>query len=150
MPDVRVLRLRLLPALPVALVALVVYPCRVHPQLPIRRLPVQHVSRQYPIPGGVLDVDVQVGAPHRDRGIEVDLHRVRYPLLHAELLRLDAPVPGAELGGGKEGGERDQEDGCVTAACRAPGEGRLCFSWEERWVVSLDLGCLCRVVEGNN
>ncbi len=65
----------------------------------------EHGAGQDQIARGVLHVDVQVSAVHRDHDVQVDLHHVPDALLDAELPRLVAPVPAPHFA------EREDEAG---------------------------------------
>lgn len=74
-----------------------------------------------------MDVDVEGVAGHFDDGVEVELQVVRDALFDAEVVRLGAFEPGAELCQGKERAHGEDEDGPLAAA---PGWGRVgCFGF---------------------
>jgi hypothetical protein len=68
------------------------HPLPVHPMRPQRRVPRQGPRGQDAVPGGVLHVDVQVGAAHAHHHVQVDGQDVGDGLLDCEgVLLLAAP-----------------------------------------------------------
>jgi len=140
MSHMRILLLQILPPSLILPIPAPLHFLRVHPHRPGRGVLAQHVPSEDAIARGVLHVDVQVGALHVHDGVEVDLQGVRDAFFDAELLRLAAGVPAAELGEGEEGGEEDEEEGGVAAGGGAAGVGRFGFrcrgedglAWEGR------------------
>ena len=123
MPDMRILLLLLGPILTSPLQ-------RIHPLgplPPVRGVLGQHVAGEDAVARGVLHVDVQVGAEHRDDDVEVNLQVVGDAFLDAEEVLFVAGVPSAELGEGEEGADADEEEGCVAAGGGAPGVGGFRF-----------------------
>ena len=96
MPHMRVLLLFLRQIYPLSLQRI----RPLNPLFPIRSVPRQHFAGEYAIPGGVLYVDVQVRAEHRDYNVEVDLQLVGDAFLDAEEMGFVTGVPAAELGEG--------------------------------------------------
>jgi hypothetical protein len=81
------------------------------PLRPARWVLAQQVASEGAVAGGVLHVDVQVGAAHADDDVEVDLHVVRDALLDGEGLRRCACEPARRLGPGQPDACEDQRDG---------------------------------------
>lgn len=68
------------------------------------------------VAGGVLDVDVQVGALHPHDRVQVDLHVVAHTLLDSERVLLGAAPPPRQLGPHEDEGDEDHGDGPFSAA----------------------------------
>lgn len=61
------------------------------------------------VPRGVLDVDVDVLAPHVHHRVHVDLHRLAHALFHGKGVRLHAAPPARQLGPRQD--RRDEQHG---------------------------------------
>lgn len=92
-------------------VALLVDPLRPH-----GGVAVQARGREDAVAGGVLDVDVQVGALHAHDRVEIDLHGVAHALLDREGVLLGAAPPPGQLGPDEHEGDDDHGDGPFPAA----------------------------------
>lgn len=99
----------------------------VHPLLPVRRVPPQHIAGQDAIARGVLHVDVQVRTAHGDDDVEVDLQLVRDALLDAEVVCLMALEPSVQFGEGEEQADGEEEGGDLAAAAGWEGVGGFGF-----------------------
>ena len=68
------------------------------PLIPHRPVLRQRIARQDPVPGRILDVDVQIRALHRDHDVEVQLQRSRDAGLDGKGVRCRAREPAGGLG----------------------------------------------------
>lgn len=69
----------------------------VDPLRPVGRVLGQHLGGEDAVAGGVLDVDVEVGALHVHDDVEVELHLPPHPLLDRERVHLLAAPPPRQL-----------------------------------------------------
>lgn len=88
----------------------------VDPLRPTRLVFVQFGAGQDKVASSILDVDVQIAALHEDNGIEIDLHRVRNPLLDCKCMRFGSAPPTGNFGPEKEDGYNSHGDGPFAAA----------------------------------
>lgn len=75
----------------------------INPQLPRRRVPLQHIAREDSVAAGILDVDVEVATLHGDDNVEVYLEVVGDAFFDGEEVSFMAGVPSAEFGKGQNG-----------------------------------------------
>lgn len=99
------------------------HPAGVDPMAPAGRILAQHVTRQDSIAGGILHVDVEVGAEHGNDYVQVDLQVVRHAFFDREQLRFMATVPSAEFGEGEIGGDDEEEERGVAPGGAPSGIG---------------------------
>jgi hypothetical protein len=88
------------------------------PLRPARGVLAQQIASERAVASGVLHVDVQVGAPHADDDVEVDLHVVRDALLDGKRLGCGAREPARGFGPCQPDAcedERDSPSGRVAA-----------------------------------
>lgn len=88
----------------------------VNPLAPGCGLALEPVSSEDTVAGGVLDVDVQVGALHAHDHVHVDLQVVADALLDREGVRLGAAPPARQLGPDENQRDKDHRHGPLAAA----------------------------------
>jgi len=69
----------------------------INPLIPVRRIPLQHICRQYPVARRILNIDVEIHALHLDHDVQIDLEVVPDALLNRECVRLVPPPPACEF-----------------------------------------------------
>lgn len=80
------------------------------PLAPVGGIFAQQVTGKRAVTGSVLHVNVEIGAPHGDDDVEVDLHVMRDTLLDGEGLRGRAGEPARNLGPGQVETCQDEGD----------------------------------------
>ena len=127
----RVLLLHVLSTPLVPQIVAVVHFLRVHPRGPTGGVFLEQIAGKNTVAAGVLDVDVEVLAPHGDNGVEVYLEGLRDAFFDAELLGFRTGKPAAKLAEGEEEAEEREDERGVPAGEGAARVGRLCFGWKE-------------------
>lgn len=100
---------------------------RVEPEFEICVFSREQVARHDAVHGRVLHVDVQIAARHRDHNVQVQLEFVAHAALDAEVVRLAAGPPAAQLREGQAQAQDDDREGPLSAASGGGLVVRFCF-----------------------